>query len=95
MIFNVEGKLFGIKPLVEKIATSLIEYLGDGYEQPSLDLAGGILGLIKEAGYVKLADDQNLPVIPRGSYSNADYLRGQSDMLKAGWRKVELENRCL
>ena len=39
-------------------------------------------------GYVQLAENQNLPTIPRGSYSNADYLRGQSDMLKAGWRKV-------
>jgi len=48
-----------------------------------------ILTLIKEAGYVKLADDQSLPEKP--FYPDKSiYCETQQDMLKAGWRKVEL-----
>ena len=62
-----------------------------------------ILALIKETGYVKLASDQRTPLIPAYYYSVVDnqgktnsklkqesYAVAQQDMLKAGWRKVEL-----
>ena len=35
-----------------------------------------------------LDDDQRLPEIPRFSYSYADYLRGQSDILQANFRRI-------
>jgi len=41
--------------------------------------------------YPKLAildDAQRLPEIPRFSYSHADYLRAQSDMLQANFRRI-------
>ena len=60
--------------------------------------------LAKEAGYVKLAEDQTLPKWGVANYMllgdegrrAADYKAEQirevqKDMLKAGWRKVELE----
>jgi len=50
--------------------------------------ANKILAIIKEAGYVKLAKDQRTPQ-PNGYYSD-DYWDAQADMLKAGFRKVEL-----
>lgn len=60
--------------------------------------ADQILALIKEANYVKLADDQSLPELP--PYSQMDsiassiskevgYKDAQQDMFKAGFRKVE------
>ncbi len=62
------------------------------------ELVAQILTLIKEAGYVKLADDQTLPEIPVNFYDYqdvADYRAGQYFMLKVVdgkvWRKVELE----
>lgn len=65
-----------------------------------------ILALIREAGYVKLAEDQSLPINPNKEEREAkeqslhqdieadlpevEYWQGQQDMLKAGWRKVEI-----
>ena len=56
-----------------------------------------ILALIEETGYVKLAADQSLPQQSYasqahiGSHSSQGYVDSQQDMLKAEWRKVELE----
>jgi len=51
-----------------------------------------ILKIIKEAGYVQLADDQSLPELP--APLNLDYregyLKAQEDILKSGFRRVEL-----
>ena len=51
-----------------------------------------ILALIKEAGYVKLADDQDLPQNPMSQNITLGrlYQRAQQEMLAAGFRKVEL-----
>jgi len=57
-----------------------------------------IVALIKEAGYVKLAHDQTLPVSNKGYYQETAAGRNfitteisadPVDMLNAGWRKVE------
>jgi len=66
-----------------------------------------ILALIKEEGYVKLSDDQTLPENPKararlgsvdyheynGSFVNTYtvYKQAQQDMLKAGFRRVEID----
>ena len=57
-----------------------------------------ILALIREAGYVKLAKDQHLPQAPvtlidkmvKQRLTRSPYSLAQQDMLKAGWRKIEL-----
>ena len=51
-----------------------------------------ILALIKEAGYVKLAEIQTLPFL-NVRVSDATYRIAQDDMLSAGWRKVERETK--
>jgi hypothetical protein len=59
-----------------------------------------LIATIKQAGYVRLAEDQNLPKTPM--FANCQlahvcciplqskYQLGQQDMLKAKFRKVEL-----
>ena len=56
-----------------------------------------LFALAKEVGWVRLAEDQNLPHNPfdaRKNYEESErrnaYNEGQQDMLKEGWRKVEL-----
>lgn len=52
--------------------------------------------LAKKAGYVKLADDQNLPALPLFRWigygeertARLAYEAAQQDMLKQGWKKV-------
>jgi len=74
--------------------------------QKSQVIADKILALIKEAGYVKLADNQSLPdnPYPRMSqcadedgaiqtFTNPDWMKfhmAEDAMLKAGFRRVEL-----
>ena len=70
----------------------------DKHVKKSFDKADQILSLIKEAGYVRLAD-QSLPPMPKfyddwgGESAKAGYLQAQADMLKQGWCKVELEEK--
>jgi len=62
--------------------------------------ADQILAFIKEAGYVKLADDQSLPSyeLPDKPLAQSEWwsgyatghIEGKEAMLKAGFRKVEL-----
>ena len=54
--------------------------------------ADDLLALIKEAGYVKLAADQDCPPLPmtKTVYEIGLYEKAQQDMLKAGFRKVKL-----
>jgi len=58
-----------------------------------------IVNLVKEAGYVKLAHDQTLPVSNKGYYQETaagrDFITIERsvdpiDMLNAGWRKMEV-----
>ena len=50
-----------------------------------------ILALIKEAGYVKLADNQTTPANNYFSPKNQEvHRRAIDDMIKDGWRKVEI-----
>ena len=49
-------------------------------------LADQILALTKEAGYVKLAEDQKLPV----HFATRDGKR-EKWLREAGWRKIEVE----
>mgnify|MGYP001617390761 CR=1 FL=1 len=59
----------------------------------SLEVADTILTLVKEAGYVKLAKDQSLPVFsfseepPNMRFGSQ---QAQQDMLNAGFRRLEL-----
>lgn len=58
--------------------------------------ANQVLPFIKEAGYVRLSEDQSLPersnqVLNACGQYLWGYSDGQSVLLKAGWRKVELE----
>ena len=68
---------------------------------PAYWKAEHIMSLIKEANYVKLADDQTLPFSNKGYYQETAAGRhfftteisvDPQDMLKAGWRKVEAGN---
>ena len=45
----------------------------------------------EEAGYVKLAKDQSLPLIPRQDICHI-IMERDTVLRKAGWRKVEIEN---
>jgi len=83
--------------LREKIRTIL-------YRSNKEDATDQILALIKEAGYVKLADDQSLPENPYPrmaqcadedgaiqTFTNPDWMKfhqAEDAMLKAGFRKV-------
>lgn len=58
--------------------------------------ADQILSIIKEAGYVKLADNQSLPLenskcLLWDLYQQG-WLEAQRCMRIAGWRKIEIEN---
>ena len=74
-----------LKKLLED-ATEVI-----GVEHNYNKVAAQILTLIKEAGYVKLAENQELPpfIYLSGSDFNAKSTI-QQEMLKAGFRKVGL-----
>lgn len=56
--------------------------------------ADQIHALYKEAGYVQLAEDQSLPQVTEQARTDhkwvAAFTCGITEMLKAGWRKVEL-----
>ena len=93
--------------LREKIAEKYSNSLGlDFYTPPGRKLgyifAKQIITLVKEAGYVKLADDQSKPKVLLNQESKEDWFRayGIMDVLNAwrecysalysaGWRKVE------
>jgi len=51
-----------------------------------------ILTLIKEAGYVKLANSQGAPKDEhwQGYHQRSAYSNAQQEMIQAGWRKVEI-----
>lgn len=61
---------------------------GENWQQNCMQIADLIFVVIKEAGYVKLAEDQSLPRNPH--IKKIVYEACQLDMLKAGFRKVEL-----
>ena len=67
--------------------------LADGIKADLIYFGELVLKELKEAGYVKLAEDQSLP---RFSFSEEPpnmrfgYQKAQQDMLKAGFRRVEL-----
>ncbi len=80
---------------------TLLARLGDKYEQaqhPALLVTthvDEVLALIKEAGYVKLAKDQTLPPYSGNLIDLGVRVEKARDivLLKAGWRKVELEEK--
>jgi len=95
------------KELKEQIWSLVLEQVNWCREHPShiacgAEFFGKLEPLIKQAGYVKLADDQSLPEIPcfvfrvsKGGRQTEDSvlqsercLETQRDMLKAGFRKV-------
>jgi len=50
-----------------------------------------ILALVKEAGYVRLSQDQSLPNKPPYlTLAQGGYKQALVDICEAGWRKVEL-----
>ncbi len=76
--------------LREKIAIDLkVNY----YHRSPLEQADQILALIKEAGYVQLAEVQTLPTNDWGDTElNRGWHIAQKEMFKAGWRKVEVKD---
>jgi len=87
--------------LREKIAIMIGRKTWQGERALSSDeLASQIFTLIKEAGYVKLAEDQSLLDSPWAKEADAGdmyaqsrtsgYYCAQDDMFGQGWRKVEL-----
>jgi len=80
------------------------EYLADSTKRDYYNRAKyvtyDIIDLIKQSGYVRLCDGQRLPPTPLPVDTDATrqpltfrdgYKWSQQDMLKAGFRKVELE----
>ena len=100
------------KKLIEKIAKRDAESypyfrvwdcLSDEDKVPFLEDAAPILAFIKEAGYVKLADDQDFGVLPEPPfYSDRPYSNNEREafhtgvltfrnaIIKQNWRKVVL-----
>lgn len=85
------------KELREAIEDILFDWIESEVSFTNNVIASRILFLIKEK-YVRLSDDQSLPenkkanpddredIVAYGAYNSSQY-----DMLKAGWRKVELD----
>ena len=65
-----------------------------GCENEWYDKANQILTRIKEAGYVKLADNQEIDIPDTVFFSAEAKACGftKRSFLEAGWRKVEIEN---
>jgi len=89
--------------LKEQIWLLVLEQVNWCREHPSHIACGAAFfdklePLIKQAGYVKLSDDQNLPEVPEYFAYNPEhpldlfdtYEMAQQDMLKSGFRRVEL-----
>ena len=80
--------------LRENLFKLLFPY-SDIKREPDNELIGQILVLVKEwykeAGYVQLAEDQSLPTCAYWSWSEICADPKVVAMLKAGFRKVELE----
>ena len=91
----------------DKIANNIFQGFYRSYPFPKdwgresrqcCNIADKILTLIREEGYVKLADDQKLPEQPTWCSLDGVAIRGatsvytiaQRDMLKEGFRKVEI-----
>ncbi len=67
--------------------------LTPGEQEEWLDEVDVILALVRDAGYVRLAENQDSPDLPDwedAKLLNA-YLQGQDEMFAAVFRKVELE----
>jgi len=81
--------------------TVLIEWrlASEGNKAEYYRRANQIMALIKQAGYVKLAEDQSLPQVPEApiyfsqegavGWSNG-YQIAQEGMLKVGFRRIKL-----
>lgn len=69
---------------VKQGLTSLV-FNGDCLHHPAR-IVDNIFHFLKYAGYVKLAEDQTVWHIN----STKTYKSGQEDLIKAGWRNVEL-----
>lgn len=85
-----------IAQLLQNNSSNIIDNIITGAGMPTkswMEVAKQTIALIKEAGYVKLAEDQNLPenYFPPGTIGFAMREKAEQDMLKAGWRKVENE----
>lgn len=81
--------------LREKLFKEIPQYIraGGSWAISMNKLIDNTLNAFKEAGYVKLAEDQSLPSVRNAvNKSYNDYMLGQEDMLKAGWQKVEVDN---
>jgi len=76
--------------LREKIARILAQFgIGNIFEQDAIDQ---IIALINEAGYVKLADKQEIDIPDMVFFSAEAKACGftKRSFLEANWRKVEL-----
>lgn len=86
--------------LREEIARTIYEHnwpmlwhtVSENYKEPFRATAAVILALLKQAGYVRLSEDQSLPELSKlGSWSRLwqdGYEMCQQDMLKAGFKKI-------
>ena len=83
-----------ISKLIQDNSMNLMDSTITGANMPTrtwAEVAGQILALVREAGYVKLADDQSLPYLTRDDPDLESRLNYAVDMKRRGWRKVELE----
>ena len=93
-----------MKKLRKQIQQVLLQYLSAIHAElihshDEIFLTDKILSLIEKSGYMQLAKDQTLPTpnmdvhIWRDYHPDTAYEKAQQDMLKEGWRKVELEGK--
>ena len=79
-----------IKPFIKEITILGLESITSRIEYDIPKLLQSQLAKLLKAGYVKLAKDQSFEADERWK-DNYACIFTQQDMLKAGWRKVELE----
>ena len=73
------------------LGTSYNLYSPDDCDRLAIGFTTFIKAFMRQANYVRLSPDQSLPDIGCGGCVLA-ISQAQQDMLKAGWRKVEIEN---
>ena len=77
-------------------ANTKYEDLTEHEKESDRAIADEYFALMKEEGFVRLAEDQSVPKRVKESSESGlypGYRAGVEDMLKAGFRKVELERR--
>lgn len=97
---ELREKIANVKlyPMLQKLGVVVdCKLSGFKIQEILLETADQILALVKESGYVKLAENQELPENPFSCKAenfslvrhNA-YEDGQATMVNSGWRKLDI-----